>query len=413
MKMNKRWILFSLFNFLMAALMGLVLRGAFVWGSSWDYINVMHAHSHVAMLGWVYMALYILIGYRFIPSEQWEKPVYSQLFWFTQFTVFGMMVSFPLQGYGAFSITFSTLHILASYLFGYRVWKDHRTRHPEISLLIKTALVLMAVSTIGVWTLGPLAMTGGRSSTLYQLAIQFYLHFQFHGWFTFVLLALLLDVLVKNPGSFRTTFKRFYGLLVASVAFTYGLVLAWGLGGPIPLIANGLGLLFQLMALLLFFKMIKEGNPLFFKNLTPSTKAFYRFGLASWIVKVAIQTIVLIPAAALVSFTIRSFMIGFIHLTMLGFISGLLFALILGSSKKAAENKWAYSGRVAFITGFALTELLLFVQGLSYWVQWGQVPAFYESIFGASVLLPVAILLITVGVARHYDFKRIPRVMTT
>src|SRR5690606_17694813 len=167
--MNKSWILFSLFNFLIAALMGLILRGAFVWEIGWlDYRNMMHGHSHVAMLGWVYLALYALIGYRFIPREQWEKPVYSRLFWFTQFTVFGMMVSFSIQGYGAVSITFSTLHILASYAFGFLVWRDHRAKHPEISLLIKTALVFMVVSTIGVWSLGPLTLTGGRSSTLYQ-----------------------------------------------------------------------------------------------------------------------------------------------------------------------------------------------------------------------------------------------------
>ena len=46
--MNKSWILLSLFNFLVAAVMGLVLRGAFVWEINWmDYRNLMHGHSHV------------------------------------------------------------------------------------------------------------------------------------------------------------------------------------------------------------------------------------------------------------------------------------------------------------------------------------------------------------------------------
>src|SRR5690606_1359434 len=136
--MNKTWILLSLFNFLVAAVMGLVLRGAFVWEINWmDYRNLMHGHSHVAMLGWVYLALYILIGHHFIPKEKWEKPVYSRLFWFTQVTVLGMMISFPAQGYGAVSITFSTLHILASYVFCYRVWKDHQVRVPETAQILK------------------------------------------------------------------------------------------------------------------------------------------------------------------------------------------------------------------------------------------------------------------------------------
>jgi len=174
MKINKSWILFSLFNFLIAALMGLLLRGAFVWGLSWiDYLNVLHGHSHVAMLGWVYLALFMLLGSRFIPADKWMQPVYSRLFWFTQFTVFGMMVAFPLQGYGAVSITFSALHILASYVFAYLLWRDHHIVRTEVALLLKTALVLMVISTLGVWSLSPITALGGRSSTIYQLAIQF------------------------------------------------------------------------------------------------------------------------------------------------------------------------------------------------------------------------------------------------
>ncbi len=394
--------------------MGLILRGAFVWGLTWvDYLNLLHGHSHVAMLGWVYLALYILLGYRFIPKDKWKKPVYSRLFWFTQFTVFGMMVAFPLQGYGAVSITFSALHILASYAFVYFLWRDHRIVKPEVALLVKTALVFMVLSTVGVWSLGPIALSGGRSSTLYQLAIQFYLHFQFHGWFTFAVLALLLDALTGNSLINGTIFKRFYAMLVASVAFTYGLVLAWGYGGSIPLVVNGLGLLLQLMALLLFFRLVGQSYRKAFLTFSPSIRAFYRFGLISWIVKVAVQTVVLIPAAAVVSFVLRPLMIGFIHLTLLGFISGLLFALVFSTGGKLPANKWMYAGMVSFISGFALTELLLFIQGLFYWFQWGQLPAYYELAFAASMLLPAAIVLMIISVARYYNFKTTNQVMVT
>src|SRR5699024_9927211 len=126
--------------------------------------------------------------------------------------------------------------------------------------------------------------------------------------------------------------------------------------------------------------------------LSPSVKASYRFGLISWIAKVAIQTIVLLPAAAAVSLVLRPFMIGFIHLILLGFVSGLLFALIFSATKPVATDLWMHWGRLAFINGFILTELLLFAQGLFYWFQWGQLPAYYELILGASVLLPVAII---------------------
>lgn len=402
MKINKNWILISLFNFLVAALMGLILRGAFVWGSSWfDYRNLMHGHSHVAMLGWVYLALYVLIVIKFIPQETRKKPVYSYLFWFTQFTVLGMMVSFPIQGYGAISILFSALHILASYVFTFLVWRDHRVVHPEVGLMLKTALVLMVVSTVGVWSLGPMTIFGGRSSTLYQLAIQFYLHFQFHGWFTFCILSLLISAVSDNFDLNRSIFRRFYTLLLFSAILTYGLVLAWGLGGLIPLVVNAVGLLFQLAALLLFFKLMSNSNRNYFKNLNPLTKALYQFGLLSWIIKVVIQTVVLLPSAAMVSFTIRSLMIGFIHLTLLGFISGVLFALIFSYYQEIIDKRAVKTGSVAFIAGFALSELLLFSQGLLYWIQWGQLPAYYEVLFGVSVLLPLGILLIVLNIIQY------------
>jgi len=412
--MNKSWILFSLLNFLTAAIMGLILRGAFVWGADWlDYRNMMHGHSHVAMLGWVYLALYILIGSQFIPAEQWKKPVYAWLFWLTQFTVVGMMISFPLQGYGAVSITFSTLHILESYVFVYLVWRDHRRTQPELSLLIKTSLVLMVLSTVAIWSLGPLVIWGGTGSIWYQLAIQFFLHFQFYGWFTMAVLALLLEVVTRNSSLSTATFKKFYCMLLLSVFLTYGLVLAWGFGGAIPLLVNGMGLLSQLIALGYFYKTILHSNPQFFQQLSPSIKVLYQFGMASWIAKVTIQTIVIIPEAAVVSFTIRSLMIGFVHLTMLGFVSGLLFALILGADKLVSDSSWAFAGRGAFIAGFVLTELLLFVQGLCYWFQWGQLPAFYELLFGASALLPLSIFLLLVSIAKYYKGELKNQLITT
>ncbi|HSI76077.1 MAG TPA: hypothetical protein VK957_09280 [Lunatimonas sp.] len=413
MKINKYWILFSFFNFLIASLMGLILRGAFIWELDWlDYRNMMHGHSHVAMLGWIYLALYILIGHFFLPKKTWAKPIYTWLFWFTQMTVMGMMISFPIQGYGAVSITFSTLHILASYLFCYLIWRDQEIKSLQIALLLKTSIVLLVISTLGIWSLGPIAALGGRGSTFYQLAIQFYLHFQFHGWFTFSVLALILSVLSQNSPFNRIIFNRFYVLLLASVILTYGLVLEWGLGGSIPLLLNALGLVLQLAALVFFLKLKKENSPYTSQNVSLVSKTFFGFGLLSWMFKIIVQSVVLVPSVAVVSFTIRSLMIGFIHLTMLGFVSGLLFALIFGIGNMAERVVIIQAGKYLFIIGFVLSEFILFVQGLFYWFQWGQIPAFHELIFGTSALLPLSILLIIIYTVKFPVFKHYPNLTT-
>ena len=57
MKTKRIWLVVALLNFLMAAGMGALLRMAFVVEIPWvKYQYLLHAHSHVAMLGWIYLA---------------------------------------------------------------------------------------------------------------------------------------------------------------------------------------------------------------------------------------------------------------------------------------------------------------------------------------------------------------------
>lgn len=145
----KSWALVALSAFLIASLLGVALRYAFV-GTLPDWIaykNLQHAHSHVAMMGWLYSALYLLIAYRF----KLIRKVYVILFWLTQAAVVGMLCSFPFQGYGLYSIFFTTSHLILSYLFIIQVFRD-LGKSPEKSrsrLLLKTALWFLFISTLG------------------------------------------------------------------------------------------------------------------------------------------------------------------------------------------------------------------------------------------------------------------------
>jgi len=215
--MSKKLVLTCLINFFVAALMGLALRYTYISPISINYRFLTHAHSHVAMLGWVYLMLYTLYFHYFVPNK---KPVYISLFWITQVSVIGMMISFPIQGYAAISITFSTLHIFCSYYFFRLIWKNLKTDSKVSKLLLKTSLLFMLTSTIGVWCLGPAVGLLGQASAFYQIAIQFFLHFQFNGWFLVAVLAILFHKLqIKDSKEFRLFFK----LLIASILFTFAL----------------------------------------------------------------------------------------------------------------------------------------------------------------------------------------------
>lgn len=59
--LSKTPIVVCLINFVIAATMGLLLRYAMLDGIPFNYRFLTHAHSHVAMLGWLYLAIYVLI----------------------------------------------------------------------------------------------------------------------------------------------------------------------------------------------------------------------------------------------------------------------------------------------------------------------------------------------------------------
>ncbi len=49
---------------------------------------------------------------------------------------------------------------------------------------------MMVLSTLGVWSMAPLLANGLSGTEWYYWSIQFFLHFQFNGWFWFAALAL-------------------------------------------------------------------------------------------------------------------------------------------------------------------------------------------------------------------------------
>lgn len=395
--MKKSWLLTCLINFLLASLMGLLLRLAHVFPLHFNYTYMIHAHSHTAMLGWVYMMIYCLFVKYFIPADK-VTGIYNKLFWITQATVAGMMITFPFQGYALYSIFFSTAHILCSYYFCYRVWKDQDISYLPARLIVNTALAFMVLSTLGAWSLGIITGFGGKNSPLYNSAIQFFLHFQFNGWFIFAVLGLFFMLISKIGISINTRkFKLFYYLLVASVFLTLALPLGWYYPGKMLLVLNGLGTLVQATAILLFLHLVIPGLPAVINKTGTSVKWLLALSLISLCVKMLVQVTTIVPAIALASHTIRNLTIGFIHLSMLGVITG--FLLVFLASSHFIQNRilWHWGTVVLFI-GFVLTEVLLFTQGVSNCLITGPVPGYPKIILLASILLPLGLSLVLLSI---------------
>lgn len=400
--MQKKLVIVCLMNFLVAAFMGLMLRYVFVIPLHefvkpipLQFRNLMHAHSHGAMLGWVYLMLYVLIIHHFVSEK---KPVYNRLFWLTEVAVIGMMISFPFQGYAAISISFSTLHIICSYFFIHLIWKNHDVESKPIRLLLKAALVFMFVSTIGIWCLGPAAALLGIESAFFQIAIQFFLHFQFNGWFLFAVLAVFLSKFkVENIQQFQVFFRT----LIGGTIFTFALPVSWFAFHPILPWINGLGVLLQLVAGYYFILVLRPHWNNFWDRTSHLAKWMYGLALISFIMKIALQTSSIIPEVSVMAYQYHNFVIGFIHLMMLGVITGFLFAFLLESSLMLVKKKFLKFGIYSFVIGFVATEFLLLLQGLFYYFALGMLSNYYLIVFIFSLFLPFGILLILLNILNH------------
>ncbi|WP_264551583.1 hypothetical protein [Flavobacterium sp. N2038] len=404
MNSQKTWILCCFFNFLIACVFGLLMRLMYLLPIDFlNYSFLLHAHSHVAMLGWVYLIVYVLVVHFFIPKEKSQKPIYNRLFWLTEFSVIGMMIAFPIQGYALFSIVFSTLHILLSYVFCRLVWKDcSRDKSPSQRLLLVSVL-FMILSTFGVWCLGPAVSTLGKQSAFYQIAIQFFLHFQFNGWFILAILALFLKQFQAKIDEVK--FKKFYYLIIISTLLTVTFPIRWFVENDFLSYINVLGVLIQLGAFIYFYKMLKPQIKYFKDALDKTTKIVYGLALCSLFLKVGIQLLTIFPNLAIVSHQIRNFVIGFIHLTTLGIITGFLFGILLQNEMLSVNSSTLRIGVKCFILGYIATEVLLFLQGLSFFFGEGSIPGYFQSILILSVFLVLGLVLMMISVINFLSCK--------
>ncbi len=393
MNSQKTWLICCFFNFLIACVFGLLLRLMYLFPVGFlNYSFLLHAHSHVAMLGWIYMIVFVLIIRFFIPKEKSEKPIYNRLFWLTEFSVIGMMIAFPIQGYALFSIIFSTMHILLSYVFCRLVWKDSsRDKSPSQRILL-VSILFMILSTCGVWCLGPAVSTLGKQSAFYQIAIQFFLHFQFNGWFIFAVLALFLRQFQDKIDEVK--FKQFYFLMIVSILLTVAFPIRWFVESNVLNYMNGLGVFIQFWAFICFYKMLKTQSEYFNSTLNKTTKLVYGLALCSLFLKAGIQILTVFPNFAEVSHQIRNFVIGFIHLTTLGIITGFLFGILLQNKVLSTHCKTLQIGVKCFIFGYIATEVLLFLQGGLFFFGKGTIVFYYQGILILSIFLVLGLVLI-------------------
>lgn len=383
----RKHITLALGYFFLVALLGVVLRLFSFADVPATFRFLVHTHSHVALLGWVYVGLTSLIYILFLKEAGIDK-VYRRVFWFTQFTILGMLLSFPFQGYALFSIIFSTLFLIASYFFAWMVFTktpvEFRSRFSY--KCIRASLLYMIISSIGPWALGAVMSTLGSTSIWYKLAIYFYLHFQYNAWFVLALCGILFFIAENNKLDIsRRDFKSFFIYINIAIVLTFFLSVLWTQPNALFYNLAGIGAVVQLFAFLKFYNILKSAG---LRNvLRPFSKQLLR--IAGWVllVKLLAQLLSALPYFADLAYKTPDFVISYLHWTFLGLISLVLFAIL----KHFKLMRLPRTGFWIFFAGFVITELILVYRGMGMWQRWSMPEDIGVYLFAGSCLFPIGI----------------------
>ncbi len=394
------WFGIALLNLAIAATIGCVLRSYYVVDIPYlRFKPLLHAHSHVAMLGWLFIALMVFLLED--ADRQQPRGKHRLLLLLVQVAVVGMLLSFPIESYGPVSISFTTLHLLLSYALAVMAWRG--TRHwlaAGSRKLVRIAVWLMAVSTIGVWAMAPLLAMGLFGTEVYYWSIQFFLHFQFNGWFWFAALA-LWSRWAETHGTAELFDPFTIRLWLVSAVLTFALAIAWS-ERHWPIIAiNSVGVLLQLWAGWRTAMAIRSTQQKLFGKAPLWAWRCVTYALIGMGLKVLMQTAVAVPAVAVMAFTIRNYVIGFIHLNMLGAISMMLFAMALLRGWFVSTDPLVRVGLSLFTGGVLLSEAALFVQGTFFWIGWGMIPGYHWIQLLTSVPIPLGVIALLVHLVQR------------
>lgn len=122
----KRYLRISFINLCIVALLGSIMRYKIAYSLPFvDQKHLLHAHSHFAFVGWISQTLMVLLVQYLSKNSGEDKFIpYRKILIANLISAYGMLLSFPVQGYGAVSITFSTLSEFVFYYFSFCYWRD-------------------------------------------------------------------------------------------------------------------------------------------------------------------------------------------------------------------------------------------------------------------------------------------------
>ncbi len=401
----KKRVSVSLAWLITISVLGIFLRLYPVMSLQINYKPLLHAHSHLAFLGWVFTSLFTLITGSFLPKEKVASLPFRLQFILLQIFNIGMLVSFLIQGYAFFSILFSSLHMITTFWF---IWTtSHSIRRSGASDIshkfLFASFFFMILSSVGPLAIPVTVKMYGSGSEMYHNAIYFYLHFQYNGWFIFSLFALFFKYIQTEGFNFskRQSVYLFWILFVSCLS-TYSLSVLWTDPHTSIWITGFISSALQLFAAVPLIKIIAEVKTQFVQKRT--IRNLFLFAIVMFLLKLILQFISAFPLITEMTIVSRNFVIGYLHLVLLGIVTVSLINYFIVKGHIDPTLVHTKRGLALFFTGFIGTELTAFIEAMFKFYS-VPLPGYHFTQIFLSVLILAGITLICIGRMRTVAFE--------
>jgi len=393
----QRYTKIALLNLLVVAAIGVILRYKIAYFLPFiDQKHLLHAHSHFAFAGWVSHGLMILL-LQYLASKK-NDTVLQKYRWIiiaNLFTAYGMLLSFTIQGYGLFSIIFSTLSIVVSYVFAVTYWKDLNKASENIIAhwWIKAALLFNALSSLGAFSLAFMMATHTIHQNWYVAAVYFFLHFQYNGWFFFACMGLATATLFTQVSV--PVQKKIFWLFSLSCVPAYVLSALWL---PVPEWSYAIVVLAavcQVTGWLLAVQQIKQQLSAIKTIMAKKIRWVILLSAIALTIKLLLQLGSVIPSLSKLAFGFRPVVIGYLHLILLGVISLFMIGFMMMQNNILLTSSSVKAIKI-FAAGIIINEILLMMQGIAA-ILFIPFPYINELLLGAAVILFTGILLLNLS----------------
>ena len=395
----KKAAIYSMMVFGVVAVAGTWMRAMPWWPSALPFENLRHAHSHLGFLGWLFSAYVLVLLRLFLPEgKAWSRD--KQLWFYgALITALLMFPAFLFGGYTAPAITLLTLHTGMAYVLLAKIWKQTKLHDQPSAWFLKAAILFFLLSSLGPFAIPFIQVFGDGNPVSVRLAVHFYLHFQYSGWFVFGFLAMLYRWLEMKHSALPRAVATAHLLLTATATLPLYLLTAPRLNETLQALYDKLSWMvdaapwWQLAGTALFIFFARRR----WHRLQSPSAWMGGFAIAVLAVKALLEWMVFLPPfGQWVDLSNHFLVLTYLHLLFLGMATPAVWWMFGNLAWLRAERtalRWCAG---AFIPGFVLTEGLLLTMGL------GSSAAYF-----AEGLLAGAILMLT-GVAAMLTLQLMP-----